>query len=382
VWAPGGVVPQVSLPDSWPPGSMVALATSMREEHGVEVRCVRHVPLPGAIVVEVESGDAPVEGWLALSDDPAVAAWQSTRDAPDRAPWERAGWFAIASRTFLEALERLGVEATTRPRAIKGAWPCSAVLVSDTAAGRYFFKAGSQKPPREPATLRQLRAAGITSVPEVVATGADDDWMITVDFGDQPVADHSGALRAFAELQLTVGDSLDGLPDFTPLAVAAKLPDLGGVARTASELAGSPITPTVVLQDLRAGNVAASGDGFTFFDWTDVVRSHPFFSGIRYLDMFGQVDDSCTWNEMHDLENAPPRFIELRDAYLEPFADVVGTDRARRDFDLAWSFQGAFMSVRWEWEQSHLERDAPWSTWLRTFAKNELLTRVPPRMPG
>lgn len=380
VWAPNGVVPQLRLADSWPPGSIEAIAAAMHDSYDIEVRCVRHVPCDDAIVVEVESDDPPSEGWLASADDVAAAAWRSTRSAPNRAPWERPGWFATAATTFLEALEEVGVQAAGAPKAIKGAWPCSAVLLTDTTAGRYFFKAGSQKPPREPATLRQLRETGVTCVPEVVATGTDDDWMITVDFGARPVTDHASALRAFAQLQLSVGDSLEGLPDFAPLTIARQLPDIAGVARAAEELAASPIPPMLVLQDLRAGNVAAARTGFTFFDWTDAVRSHPFFSGIRYLDLFGQVDESCKWNDLHDLTEAPPLFIDLRDAYLEPFADVVGMDAARRDFDLAWAFQGAFMAVRWDWEQSHLERDAPWSSWLRTFAKNEQRIRVPARL--
>ena len=377
VWLPGGELPRVELPDRWPPASMVALAEAMRTSHGVDVRCVRHVPCADAIVVEVEADEPPVDGW-ATSEDAAVVAWRLTRHADDRAAWERPGWFAGASATFTDALVALGVRNIDTPRLVKGAWPCSALLIADTSRGRFFFKAVSAKPPREPATLRALAALRIRSIPIVVATGPSDEWMITADFGAAPVTDHGAALAGFAELQLTVGDRLDDLlPDFTPAVVAARLPTFPGVAVACAELTESVIQPGLVHQDLRPGNVAGPS---TYFDWSDVVRSHPFFSGIRYLDLFSQAEPEHPWSGLHDLRDAPPRFVELRDAYLAPFADVAGMTKAQRDFEVAWSLQGAFMSVRWDWEQSHLERGAPWSVSLRSFANAELAMRVVPRL--
>jgi len=372
-----GRLPRVEVDDVWPPAAMVSLPAAVRDRFGVDVRCVRHVPCDDEIVVEVEAAGDPPATWAAC-DEPAFASWSASRWADDRAPWERSGWFLGAAATFVDALADLGISVVEGPACIKGCWPCSAVLSAGTDRGRFFWKAFSPKPPREPATLRALHALGIKGIPTLVSCGPDDDWMITADFGTDTVTDHEGALRRFAELQLVVGDSLAAqLPDFTPAVLATRFSTYPRVVDACSELAASPIGAGLVHQDFRAGNVAAP---CTFFDWSDVVRSHPFFSGIRYLDLFSQAEPEHRWNELHDLTASPPRFVELRDAYLAPFADAFGRGRALRDFDVAWSLQGAFMSVRWDWEQSHLEHGAPWSSWLRRFATNEIAMRLETRL--
>ena len=56
------------------------------------------------------------------------------------------------------------------------------------------------------------------------------------------------------------------------------------LAQELLELGESPIPASIVQQDFRDGNVAVRGRDYLFYDWSDTVVSHPFFSACRFLE--------------------------------------------------------------------------------------------------
>jgi hypothetical protein len=81
-------------------------------------------------------------------------------------------------------------------------------------------------------------------------------------------------------------------------------------------LAESPVPPSLDHNDLHAWNVlGGDGEEPRFYDWGDAVVSHPFASmlmGLGFTKFYVEVSG-----------DADPRLTRLRDAYLEPFADLA-----------------------------------------------------------
>ena len=61
----------------------------------------------------------------------------------------------------------------------------------------------------------------------------------------------------------------------------------------------APVPGALVHGDLHLSNVARTGDGYLFYDWTDACVSHPFFD---LIDVFREQDDAVG--------------ARVRDAYL------------------------------------------------------------------
>lgn len=77
-----------------------------------------------------------------------------------------------------------------------------------------------------------------------------------------------------------------------------------------TELASSPIPPTLQHDDLHDNNVLVAGDRFAFFDWGDSVVGHPFGTLLVTL----RVAASKAGVKAGD-----PLLGRLRSAYLEPW---------------------------------------------------------------
>lgn len=156
-------------------------------------------------------------------------------------------------------------------------------------------------------------------------------------------------LAEYAELQreLTphVRDLLAvGVPDLTPdklpghLSALLELPvvyehlDISRVRQEqpkfieeCTELAASPIGPTLQHDDLHDNNVLAFHDRFAFFDWGDSSVSHPFGTLLVTLRVAASKAE---------VKAGDPLLERLRSAYLEPWTG----EHSRADLQ-RWAYQ-------------------------------------------
>jgi hypothetical protein len=304
---------------------------------------------------------------------------------PFRVAWARPGWFGEAAAWIRDCLRELGVE----PAAVvqERTWSISTILRAETGEGDFYFKAVGPMFAGEPAVTRELGRRHAAHVPEVAAADEERGWMLMRDFGGSPLSAEGGpspladALRAYARMQVAWigrGDQLVaiGCPDRTLATLEARIEPLlgdsslllpgrtGGLSETelaavpalaerlhgeCERLRGYRLPATLDHGDFHTKNVQERDGGFVFFDWSDACLSVPFFSLVPFL-------------EYHPL---PPGLREpLRDAYLEPWAELLGTNALADAFELAHRV-GLFHQAisfhriteqtepraRWEWER-------------------------------
>jgi hypothetical protein len=189
-----------------------------------------------------------------------------------------------------------------------------------TTAGHMYFKCSPPAFGHEAALTRALCEWFPGNVPEVLAIDAEQNWMLTADFGpDLRSADPvrirlacAAMVPAFTGIQVNaarrVGALLEtGCPDHR-LAVLPDLFDrlvsgpgdpellvghprgltseehrrLQSLARDFREICGRlasfRIPETVVHADIWRGNFVISGNGPLVFDWAESMVAHPFYS--------------------------------------------------------------------------------------------------------
>ena len=390
----------------WVAALVAELADAASAQLGISGLVIRDLPVETP-VCEVELRCEPVESerlrWfdaeavvtmrIADDDREAIGVFvdEGAADAR-RSPWERPGWYDDAADWMVERLAAHGVTVDGPPRPIKGAWPASCVMRAEGGGKRWFFKAVGTKPPAESEVLPALRAIDPSAVPEVVAVDRGRRWMVLADFGATlEEANRDGAaiaLAAFARLQIAAAGDLEawlgrGCPDDRAVALAARVADLAGrhdgvadgavtgplseaVLSVYGELESGPIPASIVHQDLRSGNVAWSDAGPVFYDWSDTVVAHPFFSCVRFIEF---VEDTQGTTRFDKPEPTDALRTRLRDAYLAPWADLVGWDEARAQFSTTWRLQGAFQAVRWDRELAHGDPASAWTAWLPNAVK-------------
>jgi hypothetical protein len=406
----GARLPRVRVPRGWIGNRAAECAAAAREQLGVDVLVLRDLVAP--------DGEALCEATL-TAGVPATAgvAWIDVRDADDeafapeirsalarvgleadsrRSPWERPGWHDDAAKWFVEVLHDHGLEVTSPPIQVKGAWSQSCVLRTEAGGRRWFFKAVGDKPPAESAVLPLLAARFPDRVPTVLSVDADRRWMVLADFGPTMADDDwdgmAGALDEFARMQYAVAGDLDafaavGCPDDRGPHLLRSLAELSDqhpgldadlmgplidlTARELERLArAAPIPDSIVHQDLRPGNIAVGARGPVVYDWSDTVLAHPFLSAVRFLEF---VTDSLGEIRFAQPEPTDARRTGLRDAYLAPWADVYGWAEVRSAFSSAWRLQGSFLAVRWEREIASSDPDGAWAAdmprWIRTCCR-------------
>src|SRR5205807_5814972 len=208
------------------------------------------------------------------------------------------------------------------------------------------------QPPSEPALLAALATGWSQDLPTILAMDAARGWMLTRDFGGRPLEEggpeEAGAVRRFAEIQVEASAGVPrwlelGCPDRRlermPALQAALLADdaalqpeeRDGLTKTEirrlrelaprfremwKELRAYAVPPSIVQQDFRHGNVLMTDAGPLFFDWSDTVVSHPFFSATRYLQSLPMSN-----------EQEQERGRRIRDAYMEPWTAFESGER-------------------------------------------------------
>lgn len=276
-------------------------------------------PIPGGRWVDGD-GLAP----LSLADENRRALLSvllhEVEPPPLRAPWARPGWFAQAAAWMTETLTGLG-RTPTGPVEQYKSLGISSLLRQPTAEGMVYLKATARLPlfVNEGRLMESLAAHFPQWIPAPLARHDAESWMLLDDFGpnlwqrDKTEADFAPAAAVYARLQqasagqvaelLALGcfdrrlpvlvEQIDGLLAHPLTARHAKAEELSQLAALAprlrescAQLAAVGLPDTLAHGDLHLGNVAANGDGYLFFDWSDACIAHPFLDMITpyYLE--------------------------------------------------------------------------------------------------
>ena len=226
--------------------------------------------------------------------------------------------------------------------------PWSTVMLVPTDNGTCWFKANIPRLAYEARVVQLIAREQPLAGPEVLAVEADKGWMLTADGGTRlrelvneehdfnrwldvlplyarlqrdltPFVDELIALgvpdRRLASLPRQFEDLLDhdlGLAD----AEMSRLKDLRSwVGDACAELARLPIPETIQHDDLHDGQVFFRDGHYLIADWNDACVTHPF------LSMSVTLEGQLQWG-FDDVEGSVDT-DPFRDAYLEPFTDVL-----------------------------------------------------------
>ncbi|MGI5430432.1 phosphotransferase [Streptomyces sp. CA-179760] len=272
-----------------------------------------------------------------------LALWSAARHRREGAewlPWQRPGWFAMATAWAVGELRALGIE-TVGPAEQDGFRAWSSQLRLPTTSGVIHLKASPPPHGHEPALTRLLAEWFPGAVPTVLAVDVPRRLMLTADFG--PVHRPEGAARIVSHFERVAGqaaliqrESAERAAEITatgcPAHPLGRLPDLfdalitqasdeltreesaqlrrlvPGFARDCARLALLGLPDTVVHHDLWRGNFRVDGDDVLLFDWADSVLTHPFLQ----LDiLLRDLDDALGSAEAHG---------QVRDTYLAAWA--------------------------------------------------------------
>lgn len=343
-------VMRISPETSAPPAYLFAHETHETHETRETPRAARadtHLP-PGARwapVTELTDDRRALPGHRRL-----LRLWLDGRRAAGDAwlPWQRPGWFTMATAWAERELRGLGIE-TVGPARQNGfrAWSCQLLL--PTTAGLVHLKASPPPHAHEPALTRLLSEWFPGSVPSVLAVDTRRRLMLTADFG--PVHRPEGTARIVSyfervarQVALLQRESADRAAEITATGCPAhpldRLPELfddlisqassagrdeptpeesarlrrllPGFARACARLALLGLPNSLVHHDLWRGNVRDDGDQVLLFDWADSVLTHPFLQLDVLLkdlaDALGSAEASAEARE------------QVRDSYLAAWA--------------------------------------------------------------
>jgi hypothetical protein len=409
-------LPLLEHADEWFAYASTAVARSATELYGVPMTALREIKVADCRVCELEiqapQWTAPTgTRWIASGDLAATAMapatlssllreWFVERESDAipivRPSWERRGWYAEAVAWILSECSRLGYTPSRPVEQLKAAWSSSSILRINTSAGDLYFKAVYPKRPSEPAVIEALAKRWPRNVPTVVATNHDRCWMLMRDFGEhtldrEPIARWQAANRIFSGIQVACSADLDPwwrlqCPDLRiPVLVACmdqllgdaaalRIDERGGLTTAAvtrlrdtlprlhdlwGELAKISIPASIVQQDFRHGNLVIWEGACVFYDWSDTVVSHPFFSCCRFLDFVE--------GNPHLLGDLPleKRVRRIADAYLQPWTRILGDADLRRAFELARQLNPIYLAIRWYLETPYCEPASAWGRAMR-----------------
>ena len=296
--------------------------------------------------------------------------------------WSSPAWLAEAGAWLDERLAEAGLERTgDLDQAHLAPW--STVLCAPTTGGRVWLKAEGPNQAFEVGLYELLSGVAPGGVLTPIAIDAERAWLLLPDGGrtlaellegDALARAWAGALPSYAALQRAAaphaGRLLElGVCDMRAAAIPGRFEqalevvrgyvdahgddeDRGAVecaaalgpqvAAWARELAGARGGVTIDHNDLHARNVLLRDGQATFFDWGDSVVAHPFASMLVTLTVLQKrVLDGC---ELDD-----PRLLAVRDAYLEPFADLAPHAELVETLELACRLAKIGRALTWEW---------------------------------
>jgi hypothetical protein len=367
------------------------------------------------VVLETLGASVPIRGqWLELADLaerslaipnqlPEIEAClreETSGVVPRlRQPWACRGWFHSAESWIKEQLARLDITLTAPVEQLRS-WGISTILVADTSAGQVYFKAIPSRLDRqseacpflfahEPTLVQALATLFPDSIRMPLAIDRERAWMLTADFGraglpGAGIEVFEDILGRYAVLQVASASRIDelfaaGCLDRRLDVLQAQVDDLLSDAATLSqltpqereqlcglgpavrercaELGRYELPMALVHGDLHTGNIAAQGDHYTIFDWTDACVAHPFFDLATILHSAQRFPD------------IPDARDRLRNAYLSRWTAYAPMERLREAADLADALGSLHQAVSYRHIVANLEAkkelDENLRDWLR-----------------
>jgi hypothetical protein len=301
-----------------------------------------------------------------------------------------------SSGAFVEEV-RTWVAAQLKPR---GSWLTgdseqphtrvwSSTIRFETTEGRVWFKVNASGTAQEPGLLALLDELRPGLGPEVIAYDDARAWSLARDGGPmlrsraEPDAlwDYwEGLLPRYAEAQLALAGRRNrflatGVPHRGPAqlplelrrllaGLAAQPTEEGGLTaeeesalehrlsvydHRCAELAASPMVDTLQHDDLHSNNVCWPGEvddlsSVRIIDWGDASVGHPFGTMLATLNSIAfharMLNDDGRIDDLH--------LLRIRDAYLEPFADLGSREELNRWVALARSTGSVTRALAWE----------------------------------
>lgn len=319
--------------------------------------------------------------------DEAVASWFAGLESPSslRAPWESAGWHDAACGWLETQIAALG-RVVHKPIIQQRAWGLSCTMKVGTDLGDVYFKAVPPFMAHEGRAMQAVAERCPQLLPPPLAVDSERGWLLMSDYGSAMLhecADISrweGALRVFSAAQVEQAESIEywlslNIPDrrlgrmvemIDPLiGSCAKMLSGGSNGLSESEvsallslsmplkmmcarLAQFGVPNTLVHGDL-GGNILMGEDSYTFFDWTDVCVSHPFF---EMATISGAYFDGSA------LKDSPEVDARLRDAYLQPWTELAPMDRLVEAFETSKPLGALHQAMTYMWILTNISPDA------------------------
>jgi hypothetical protein len=270
---------------------------------------------------------------------------------PERPPWASPGWRDGVRAWLDDEVGRLGHRVVAIDQ-VKH-WSISSVLRVETDGPELYFKVAARLPlfGEEAVVTARLAERFPGYVPVPLAVEPEQGWLLLPAFPElftnrgTPVETRAECFRRFAELQrasvplvaaLFADGCLDRRLDVLEGQLGALVRDPEAIAQLSSEevrelrkllpafqdacrrLAEFGLPAALVHGDLHLGNVTRLDGRLAYFDWSDACVAHPF------IDLH-----SLQWERDETIRAA------LRDAYLEPWRDVVPVARLAEAAELA-----------------------------------------------
>ena len=317
----------------------------------------------------------------------AVEKWFYELDNPSplSSPWESAGWFAEACIWIHSQLDALGFTEIA-PITQQRVWGLSCTMKVGTDKGDVYFKGTPPFMAHEGSAMRAVVERCPDLLPAPLAVDSERGWVLMPDYGGEmlhecpDIARWEEALLTFSRVQVEQVERIGywlsrNIPDrrlgrmaemVDPLIASCESMLAGGVnGLSGSEvdalrslsmplklmcarLAQYAVPHTLVHGDL-GGNILIRDEGYTFFDWTDVCVSHPFFEMVTISGAY--FDESV-------LKDNPDAEIRLRDAYLKPWAEVMPMERLVEAFEASRPLGALHQAMSYMWILTNVSPDA------------------------
>lgn len=290
-----------------------------------------------------------------------------TPSPPTWRPWFERGWFVVADRWAVAALNDAAIPPE-QPSVQLRTWGLSTVNRYRTPAGQVFFKAAviasaGNRPPVSRALLFANEAVLLPAfsarfpgyVPHPIAVDEDRVWILLPDAGQflgeakdierwetaiRVHARHQRAMlgqndalremgcleRGLVHLEVDIDDLAadpEALAFLEPTDQERFLAAIPAIKALITELAALGMPDSYTHGDLHPWNIGTQDDRLAFFDWTDACITHPFLDLASFLGATRVLTD------------VPDARGRLRSAYLDEWRGIASTDALERSADLA-----------------------------------------------
>ncbi len=352
----------------------------------------------------IGQGEASSIGFANPAVTEAISAWIANLHSPSelRAPWESIGWHDEVCEWIAAHLAALGCTPQT-PIIQQRSWGLSCTMKVGTDRGDVYFKATPPFMSHEGRAMQAVAEQCPQLLPPPLAVDSERGWLLMPDYGSamlhecQDIARWEDALRLFSRSQVEQVEHIGkwfslNIPDrrlvrmvemTDPLIASCERMLSGGdsglsqselsalrsismpLKLMCAQLAQIGLPHTLVHGDL-GGNIIISDKGYTFFDWTDICISHPFFEMSTISAAY--FDESV-------IRGIPDADMRLRNAYLEAWTKYAPMEVLVNAFEASKPLGALHQAMTYMWiltniaPDSRRELEGGLLYWIRTLLR-------------